>query len=305
MLIRQLEYLVALAHEKHFAHAAERCEISQPALSLAVKQIESELGVAIVQRGNRFRGFTTEGEIVLKWARRMLADEETLKQELRLCSSSLSGRLRLGVIPSATATAASLAGSFARENPGVTVTDVEMTSTDILRALDAFELDAGITYIDAEPLDRVRVHPIALEEYVLVTPAESPVAGQATVTWLEASALPLCLLNRDMQNRRIIESIFESVGTRPNACIETNSMLSQYCYLRSGHWSSVLPRSFVDWLPPPPGLGIARLVAPNVTNTVGLIIPNRSPVPPLLLAFWNHVRREAAHIEIDSRAISI
>ena len=181
MLIRQLEYLVALAHEKHFAHAAERCEISQPALSLAVKQIESELGVAIVQRGNRFRGFTTEGEIVLKWARRVLADEETLKQELRLCSGSLSGRLRLGVIPSATATAASLAGPFARANPAASISDVEMSSTDIARALDSFELDAGITYIDAEPLDRVRVHPIALEEYVLVTPSASLAPEQSTV----------------------------------------------------------------------------------------------------------------------------
>ena len=82
-------------------------------------------------------------------------------------------------------------------------------------------------------------------------------------------------------------------------------MLSQYCYLRSGHWSSVLPRSFVEWLAPPPGLTVARLISPSVTNTVGLIIPNRSPVPPLLLAFWEHVRREAPQAEIDARAIGI
>jgi DNA-binding transcriptional LysR family regulator len=293
VIIRQLEYLVALAQEGHFSHAAERCGVSQPALSLAIKQIESELGVAIVQRGNRFHGFTAEGEIVLKWARGILHDEETLRQELRLCSSSLGGTLRLGVIPSATATSAFLTTSFARENPAVSIADVEMNSTDILRALSAFELDGGVTYIDNEPLHHVRMTPIGREEYVLVTPGESASIESAPVTWREAAGLPLCLLDRRMQNRRIIEAAFESVGSRPNARVETNSMMSVYCYLRSGYWSSVMPRSFVEWLAPPPGLRVAALVEPTVTKAVGLVIADRAPTPPLLSAFWSHVEREA------------
>jgi DNA-binding transcriptional LysR family regulator len=294
VLIRQLEYLVALAHEKHFAHAAERCGVSQPALSLAVKQIESELGVAIVQRGNRFHGFTVEGEIVLRWARGILHDEETLKQELRLCSSSLGGTLRLGVIPSATATSAFLTASFAREHPGVAISDVEMNSTDILRAVAAFELDGGITYIDNEPLHHVRINPIGSEEYVLLTPGDSADSDVAPVTWREAAVLPLCLLDRGMQNRRIVDAVFESVGARPNARVETNSMMSIYCYLRSGYWSSVVPRSFVEWLAPPPGLHIARLIEPTVTKAVGLVVADRDPIPPLLTAFWEHIERETA-----------
>ena len=303
MLIRHLEYLVALAQERHFARAAERCEISQPALSLAVKQLESELGVAIVERGNRFRSFTREGEIVLTWARRVLADEETLKQELRLCSSSLSGQLRLGVIPSATATCSRLTTAFARENPDVSISDLEMTSTDIVRAVAAFELDAGITYIDNEPLEHVRVHSIDREQYVLVSPADSPVAGQSEVTWTDAAALPLCLLHRDMQNRRIIESIFQSVGARPNVHVETNSMMSKYCYLRSGFWSSVMPRSFVEWLAPPPGLHVARLIEPSVAKSVGLIIADRHPVPPVVSALWKHFVRESPAVDLESAAL--
>jgi DNA-binding transcriptional LysR family regulator len=293
VLIRQLEYLVALAHEKHFAHAAERCGVSQPALSLAVKQIESELGVAIVQRGNRFHGFTVEGEIVLRWARGILRDEETLKQELRLCSSSLSGTLHLGVIPSATATAAFLTTSFARGHPDVSISDVEMNSTDILRAVAAFELDAGITYIDNEPLHNVRIIPIVAEEYVLLTPGDAAGADVAPVTWRAAAELPLCLLDHGMQNRRIVDAVFESVGARPNARVETNSMMGIYCYLRSGYWSSVVPRSFVEWLAPPAGLLVARLVEPTVTKTIGLVVADRDPIPPLLTAFREHIEREA------------
>ena len=299
MLIRQLEYLVALAHEKHFARAAERCNISQPALSLAVKQLESALAVTIVARGNRFRGFTREGEIVLRWAQRILFDEETLMQELRLSAGHLSGRLRLGVIPSATPTSAYFGTAFARENRDVSIADMEMTSIDIVRALAAFELDAGITYVDNEPLERVRTYPIGHEEYVLVTPEDSVAADMPTVSWRAAAELPLCLLSRDMQNRRIIDAAFESAGARPNVCVETNSMMSKYCYLRSGYWSSIMPRSFVEWLEPPPGLRVVALTEPTVSKAIGLVVADRTPMPPLLLAFWNHVERAA---EIDSRS---
>jgi len=106
--------------------------------------------------------------------------------------------------------------------------------------------------------------------------------------------LPLCLLDRGMQNRRIVDAVFESVGARPNARVETNSMMSIYCYLRSGYWSSVVPRSFVEWLAPPPGLHIARLIEPTVTKAVGLVVADRDPIPPLLTAFWEHIERETA-----------
>ncbi len=306
MLIRQLEYLVALAHEKHFAHAAERCDISQPALSLAIKNLETELEVTIVQRGHRFGGFTPEGEIVLTWARRILRDEETLKEELRCCSGSLSGRIRLGVIPSAAALSARLAAAFAAEHPEVSFADLEMTSVDMLRALGAFDVDGGITYIDNEPVDRVRTLPIGYEEYVLVTPADSPLAALPEITWASAATLPLCLLRREMQNRRIVDAIFESVGARPEARIETNSMIGKYCYLQLG-WSTIMPRSIVDWLPPPPGMRVIPLVEPTIRKALGLIIADRTPIPPLLKAFHAFVRAQTGRPEgerFDLRALS-
>ena len=73
MFIRQLEYLVTLAREKHFAKAAEACHVSQPALSSAIRGLEKELGVMIVQRGRRYIGLTIEGERVLSWAQQTLA----------------------------------------------------------------------------------------------------------------------------------------------------------------------------------------------------------------------------------------
>lgn len=82
MLTRNLRYLVALSAERHFARAAAACQVTQPTLSAGIKSLEEELGVLIVQRGQRFEGFTAEGEQILTWARRILADVDSLHEEV-------------------------------------------------------------------------------------------------------------------------------------------------------------------------------------------------------------------------------
>jgi hypothetical protein len=89
------------------------------------------------------------------------------------------------------------------------------------------------------------------------------------------------------------------------ARIEANSMIGTYCYFQSGYWSSVMPRSFVEWLPPAPGLSVSRLIEPKVSKTVGLVIADRAPVPALLSAFWHQVERYAPGVNLRSEAIPI
>ncbi len=99
MFIRQLDYLVTLAREKHFAKAAEACHVSQPALSSAIRSLEKELGIMIVQRGRRFMGLTVEGERVLLWAQQTL-DLAVAHARGRVDRQvQLAGTLRLGAIP--------------------------------------------------------------------------------------------------------------------------------------------------------------------------------------------------------------
>ncbi|GAC1660176.1 MAG: LysR family transcriptional regulator [Candidatus Elarobacter sp.] len=260
MLIRQLEYLVALAAERHFAHAAERCGVSQPTLSAALRQLEDDLGTAIVERGNRFRGFTPDGEIVLHWARRMLSDEAALKQELDASRGTLKGRLHLGVIPSANAIAPPLTASFASEHPAVAIDETETTSIEILRRLSVFELDAGITYIDNEPLEHVRTLPIYDEQYVAVVPENPELACCDMVTWKQIADLPLCLMHRDMQNRRIYDAAFASVGRVADVRIEVASMMAKLAYLQTGDIATIMPRNLLPWIHAVPGLRSIPLV---------------------------------------------
>ena len=82
MDIGQLQYLVALAREKHFTRAAKACHVTQPTLSGRLRQLEQELGVPIVERGQRFIGFTPDGERVLRWAHTILDNWSALQQDI-------------------------------------------------------------------------------------------------------------------------------------------------------------------------------------------------------------------------------
>ena len=81
-MLDKLEYLMALARERHFGHAADACGVTQPTLSAGIKQLEETLGVLLVQRGSRFIGFTPEGERTLDWARRIVGDARAMREDL-------------------------------------------------------------------------------------------------------------------------------------------------------------------------------------------------------------------------------
>jgi DNA-binding transcriptional LysR family regulator len=208
MVLRQLEYLAALAREKHFGRAAEACHVSQPTLSAAIRLLEDDLGAPIVERGHRYVGLTPQGQVVLDHAHRVLAEIENLRHELDEIDKGLTGRLRIGAIPTALPIVSQLTGPFLARFPGVTVTVLSHSSQEIERGIEDFELDAGLTYLDAEPISHLKTKPICVEEYLFLTPATGPLAGRRQVTWREAAEAPLCLLTPDMQNRRIIDGVF-------------------------------------------------------------------------------------------------
>src|SRR3954454_24022514 len=98
-MLDKLDFILALARERHFGRAAETCGVTQPTLSAGLKQLEEQMGVLLGNRGSRFKGFTPEGQRVLDWARRIVGDARTMRQEINALRHGLSGRLRLAVIP--------------------------------------------------------------------------------------------------------------------------------------------------------------------------------------------------------------
>src|ERR1700732_3836763 len=143
MFIRQLEYLVTLAREKHCARAAEACHVSQPALSSAIRGLEKELGIMIVQRGRRYMGLTAEGERGFAWGQPTLALLSHMREDASTAKSTMTGTLRVGAIPTTMTVAAFLTGPCFAAYPNIRYTLSSLTADAIVNQLDHFELDIG------------------------------------------------------------------------------------------------------------------------------------------------------------------
>jgi DNA-binding transcriptional LysR family regulator len=292
-LLDKLEYLMALARERHFGRAADACGVTQPTLSAGIKQLEATLGVLLVQRGSRFIGFTPEGERTLDWARRIVGDARAMREEIKALKQGLTGQLRIAAIPTTLAMVASLTTPFRARHPDVRFTILSRTSIEILAHLENLEIDAGVTYIDNEPLGRVTAVPLYHERYQLLTAADAPLGNRQRVTWAEVSQVPLCLLTPDMQNRRIIDGLLRSAGGAANPTLESNSMIVLFAHVRTGRWASVMPARLAETLGLTATIRAIPIVEPEAVHTIGLVVPAREPMTPLNAALVLEARRLA------------
>jgi DNA-binding transcriptional LysR family regulator len=301
MIVRYLDYLVALARERHFARAASACNVTQPTLSAGIKQLEESLGVLIVERRQRFVGFTPEGERVLAWAQRVLTDYGGLTQELSELREGLAGQIRIGAIPVSLPALALLTTPFAAIHSRTRYQIISQTSLEIQRDLDDFKIDVGMTYLDNETLSRVRTAPLYRERYVLITHEASGFSGLRSVSWAKAATLPLCLLTPSMQNRRIIDAQFRAAGAEVNAVVETNSLVTLWMHLLFGQLSTVVPQTFLLLLDRKCGLISIPLVEPEAFHVLGLVAPDREPLAPLPRALLDFSQGLDLTAEIERR----
>lgn len=292
-MIDKLEMFLALANERHFGRAAEACGVAQPTLSSAIRQLEDQLGVQLVWRGSRFQGLTPEGQRVLDWARRIVADTRTMKEEMRAARQGLSGNLRLGVIPTALPMVADLTGPFLRRHPNVRVTILSRSSIEILAQIETLELDAGISYLADEPLGRVTTVALYDESYRLLIHPDAALAGVASVGWAEVSRLPLCLLTGDMQNRRILNAHMAAAGAVPAPMIESNSLIALVGHVMRGDWASVVPEKVADLFIADPRLRAIPIRGDGAGHAIGLIAAWRMPHTPVLAALLEAAARAA------------
>jgi DNA-binding transcriptional LysR family regulator len=289
MFLRQLEYLVALAHEEHFSRAARHCDVSQPSLSNAIKQLETEFGTPIVLRHQRFQGFTTEGSRIVEWSKRILADRDAMLQELSVLKETLSGRLRLGAMPTSSPALPHINRHFLDLHPGVKV-EVSFLGLEEMRVkLINFELDVGITYIDQKQPSPLTSFPMYNEHLSLLVP-DHPRFPVATTTWSAAVELPLCLLSPHMHERQIIDAAFASVGKTPAPEVESDSIVNLAFHTMLGETATIVPDHFEMVIGAFPGTRLVKLTEPEVIREVGLIWIEGNPMLPMARAMLGAVK---------------
>ena len=154
-MIDKLEFLLALAQEQHFGRAAEACGVSQPTLSAGIKQLEDTLGVLLVQRGSRFEPSRRRASACSTGRAASSATAARCSQEIDALKHGLSGHLKIAAIPTTLAMVAEITTPYRERHPNVRFTILSRTSIEVLALLENLEIDAGITYLDNEPLGRV------------------------------------------------------------------------------------------------------------------------------------------------------
>lgn len=285
MDVKDLRLIIALSKYEHFARAADACNISQPAFSTRIRKLEDELGVPIVERGHRFGGFTHEGKIVLKWARRVISNCDGLIQDIDNARNVLSGPFTIGVVPTALPYVSVLVSRFCELHPLVQPTIVSLTSKAIQRGLDDFSLHAAITYLESEPLTGVQGIHLYNESYVFVSSKKMIEDNRTDITWADAAKYPLCLLTKDMQNRRIINNIFDTIDVEPTIKVETNSFAVIMGHVTTGKYASILPLLYLASYGMLDDLTYVHLEEPEIYQSVGLVIADRDPVLPITKEF--------------------
>jgi DNA-binding transcriptional LysR family regulator len=293
-MLEKLEFMIALAREQHFGRAAESCGVAQPTLSLGIQSLEQLLNVPLVKRSSRFQGFTPEGERVLVWARRLVGDARAMRQDILGFRTGVEAHLRLAAVPSSMALVAKLAVPFQARHPNVRLTVLGRSSNALLDLLRHREIDVGVTYVSNEPIGDVVSVPLYREQFLLLTTPDGPLGYADRATWQQVGDLPLCLFGRDMQNRRIIDSVLRQVGAEPTPIMETDSIAALVAYVQLGQAASIIPSSALSSVEQSDKLRAIPIVEPDVSHTIGLVVSDRFPIQPAVSALMDEARAVSA-----------
>jgi DNA-binding transcriptional LysR family regulator len=288
VISRKLEYLIALAQHSHFARAAAACQVSQPALSAAIQQLEIEFGVQIVKRGRRFQGFTEQGEIILEWARNTATECERLHEKLRDRNENFSGTLRIGVLGSTIPLLKIITIPFQERYPNTNLRVMCHSAFDIEQAAEgsSSSLDVVMTYMDQTSHRYSRSHVLYSEEYELLIRRGTQYAGQKSVPWEAIRAAPLCLLSPDSSLFGTEESEILNDALSKTPHIITNAIWLVMDHVRSGKWASVLPRPVRIMISGDNELEAIPLPKTGTPTSIGIAIPRQQAGSKLAEAFF-------------------
>jgi DNA-binding transcriptional LysR family regulator len=292
-MLEKLEFMIALSREQHFGRAAESCGVAQPTLSLGIQSLEQMLNTPLVKRASRFQGFTPEGERVLRWAHRLVGDARAMRQDLLGLKTGIDSHLRIAALPSAMPLVATLTVPLQLRNPNIRFTILSRTSNALLKMLHQREVDVGVTYLSNEPIGDVSAVPIYREEFLLLTTSDGPFGHADHVTWTQASDAPLCLLARDMQSRRIVDTVLRGIGIESKPLMETDSVNALIAHVRVGGWASIIPNTALESIELTDKLRAIPLIEPDVFHTIGLVVSERYPVQPGVAALIDEARAGA------------
>jgi len=245
MDVRQLRYFIEVARMNSFTKAAEGLRIAQPAISMAVKKLESELDLVLFNRQDKKVSLTAEGEIFLPHARRILDDLKAAELEMGELKGLTKGEVRIGVPPMISAYFfPDIIRDFKRIYPQLHLSVYGEGAARIQKMIGQGELDMGVVAGGNFP-ENLEVRRLLREEIVVCVPLDHPFASRASVTLAEFIGEPLVFYKEGYYIREFFLEVLKGTGTSPNIVFETNLFSLVKSLVRNGTGISIFLRMVV------------------------------------------------------------
>jgi LysR family hydrogen peroxide-inducible transcriptional activator len=289
--LRQLRYFDALARHGHFGHAAEACAVSQPALSMQIKELERGLGAVLIERGARQVRLTQFGEEVALRVRDILRSVDELGDFARASRDRLAGRLRVGMIPTiAPYLLPTLIGNLARMHPELEIHVREALTSKLIGELAEGRLDTAIVALPVSEPSFTEVVLFA-ENFLLVRPAAdegTPAPNRETLREMR-----LLLLEEGHCFRDQALSFCNGQSSSPREVLDASSLSTLVQMVGAGMGVTLIPEMAVAVETRSASVNLTRFEDPQPARTIGMIWRKTSPLAGQLLQVSEVVSRSA------------
>ena len=246
MILRHINYFLAVAQYQSFTRAAESLYVSQPALSQQIKQLEENLGVSLFDRSGRRVKLTDAGEVYARYARRALQDLEEGRRALHDVQNLSRGALRIAITPTFTTyLIGPLITAFHDRYPNVTLSVQEMSQEQMEKQLLDDEFDVGIAFSEVHSVDITAQH-LLIETLALVVNKDHPIAKQTAIDLPTLNAQSLVLLSHEFATREQIERYCRQHDIQPKVLMEANSLSAVIEIVRYTSLSTLLPSNIAN-----------------------------------------------------------
>lgn len=290
MELRQLRYLVALADEQSFTHAAEREHIAQPALSQQIQKLEQELGLPLVERTTRRVSITDAGTLLVARARRVLTELESAREELDRVRGVQTGHVAVGAMSTMGPVDITLVlARFHERHPRVEVNVRETYSDALAEMLRVDVIDLAFLSVT----ERVESHGLALEqiimeELVVVLPPDHPLAGREELHMAELTRENFIAYREGARLRELLDSAADEVGFTPHIIFESDASRRIRRLVARGLGVAILPRSHA--VGTTDRVAVARLTEPSLARDITLAWRAGRRLPPAVSEFLEVTR---------------
>ncbi|MGF1593982.1 MAG: hydrogen peroxide-inducible genes activator [Kiloniellaceae bacterium] len=291
LTLKQLRYFEALARHGHFGHAADDCAISQPALSMQIKELEETLGTELFERSARQVRLTNFGEQCALRVRSILRSVEELGDLARASHDRLIGKLRIGVIPTiAPYLLPTIIGNLTRRHDGLDIHVRETVTSKLIQELADGRIDTAIV---ALPVSEPSLTETALftEEFMLVRPATDE--GKQVPDRETLRGMRLLLLEEGHCFRDQALSFCDFHSARPRELLDGSSLSTLVQMVGAGIGVTLIPEMAVAVETRSAPVSVARFNSPRPSRTIGMIWRKTSPLAEQLLQISKEVGQSA------------